>query len=258
LWSIGSQFRFLLLLCLEGEDEVPCVRRTGRPRLDPCQHRHPLHSCICCFLFCLCSLSTLPMLSVCMHACMHEVLSFRFCEWFVWNPKKEKSDSCCSLLFLLQAWDRCTIYRSEPSGRKSSCLPSWVVARWYILGNPKTNPALFVLAVSWDLTRCIVLNHVDGKAHTFRMRVFFFIKFDCCKLEGLMLEEYGAIIGFQVSWPWRRGLFPESQNTGLGSWPLWCSTCLVLVWGLGLEYDETGSMGTISVSRQGVKYNRSF
>jgi hypothetical protein len=41
-------------------------------------------------------------------------------------------------------------------------------------------------------------------------------------------------------------LFPESQNTGLASWPLWCSMCLVSLQGLGLEHDETGSVGTLA------------
>ncbi len=112
-WRVGSQFRFLLLLGLEEEDEVPCVRRTGRPWLDPCQHRHPLHSCICCFpffspfaVFLLCQCSVYE----CTHACMHEVLSFRFCEWFVWNPKKEKNQilaalccSCCKPEIVVQS-----------------------------------------------------------------------------------------------------------------------------------------------------------
>ncbi len=47
-----------------------------------------------------------------MHACMHEVLFFRFCEWFVWNPKKRKNQilaalccSCCKPEIIVQSTD---------------------------------------------------------------------------------------------------------------------------------------------------------
>jgi hypothetical protein len=66
---------------------------------------------------------------------------------------------------------------------------------------PKTCSDLFTRNDGCDLTQCTVLNHVDGKAYTFGKRLFFFNKFDFCKLEGLMLEKYGAIVGLQVSWP---------------------------------------------------------
>jgi hypothetical protein len=49
---------------------------------------------------------------------------------------------------------------------------------------PKTCSDLCSRNHGCDFTQCTVLNHVDGKTHTFGKRVFFFNKFDFCKLEG--------------------------------------------------------------------------